>query len=346
MEPSRKGWHMIEIVSVLVFLCLVSVALRVIARIRRRVGFDVDDYLSIVSMVLLIGMLAELVLWCTIGGNGAHIADLSAHTIKNYWKIFLANQFTYFVLCPCIKISIICFYRRIFATPKFQWVSFGLNCLIAAWATGIFLACAGQCRPLRAYWDHSVEGKCFNAQEFIIVNQAFNVLMDFVILLLPVPMIWNLHRAWQDKLALNGVFALGAFVCFASIYRIIALFWINPTDPTFTVYQATLWTHIEPAVGLICSNLPVIRGLFPALKLKSSRNGTGPGYINTDYTNSLFLSKSSPRSPDLEYIKMYNAQIESKAPGYLGDDLHPRNINVQTDISILPSNDSTAKLNT
>lgn len=171
--------------------------------------------------------------------------------------------------------------------------------------------------------------------------------MDFVILALPIPMIWNLHRAWQDKLALNGVFALGAFVCFASIYRIVVLFWISPTDPTYTVYQATLWTHIEPAVGLICSNLPIIRGLFPALKLKSSRNGTGPQYINTDYTNSMFLSKGSPRSPDLEYLKMesklYNAQVESRSPGFLGDDLHPMDINVQTDISIRP-NDSTTTL--
>ncbi|KAJ5926291.1 hypothetical protein N7516_008064 [Penicillium verrucosum] len=346
MAPSTKGWQMIEIVSVLVSLCLISVVLRVFARIRRRVGFGIDDYLSLISMVLLVAMLVELILWCAIGGNGAHVMDLSPHTLMNYWKIFLANQFTYFLLCPCIKISIICFYRRLFATPIFQKVSFGLNCLIAAWGTGIFLACAGQCRPLRAYWDHSVEGTCFDAQEFIIVNQAFNVLMDFVILFLPIPMIWNLHRAWQDKLALNGVFALGTFVCFASIYRIVVLFWINPTDPTFTVYQATLWTHIEPAVGLICSNLPIIRGLFPALRLKSSRNGTGPAYINTDYTNSLFLSKSSPRSPDLEYVKMYNAQVESKSsPGFLGDDLHPRTINVQTDISILPGNESTTKLN-
>lgn len=263
-------------------------------------------------------------------------------------QIFLANQFTYFLLCPCIKISIICFYRRVFATPRFQKFTFGLNILITAWGTAIFLACAGQCRPLRAYWDHSVEGSCFDAQRFIIVNQAFNVLMDFVILALPIPMIWNLHRAWQDKLALNGVFALGAFVCFASIYRIVVLFWISPTDPTYTVYQATLWTHIEPAVGLICSNLPIIRGLFPALKLKGSRNGTGPHqYINTNYPNSMYMSKGSPHSPDLEYMKMestlYKAQIESKSSGFSSEDLHPMDINVQTEISIQP-NDSTATL--
>lgn len=53
---------MIEIISVLVALCLVCVVLRLYARLRRRVGFGVDDYLSIVSMVLMIAMLVELIL--------------------------------------------------------------------------------------------------------------------------------------------------------------------------------------------------------------------------------------------------------------------------------------------
>lgn len=53
---------MIEIVTVLVFLSLVSVVLRMFARLRRRVGFGVDDYLSSVSIVLLIAMLIELIL--------------------------------------------------------------------------------------------------------------------------------------------------------------------------------------------------------------------------------------------------------------------------------------------
>ncbi|KAJ5085275.1 hypothetical protein N7532_010046 [Penicillium argentinense] len=348
MAPSTRGWQMIEIVSVLVALCLISVVLRVVARLRRRVGFGVDDYLSIVSMVLMIAMLIELGLWCSIGGNGAHVETLDAETMMNYWKIFLANQFTYFLLCPAIKISLICFYRRVFTTPRFQQFTLGLNCLIGAWGLGIFLACAGQCRPLRAYWDHSVPGKCFDANLFFIVNQAFNVLMDFVILILPIPMIWGLHRAWQDKLALNGVFALGAFVCFASIYRIVVLFWINPTDPTYTVYQATLWTHIEPSVGLICSCLPIIRGLFPALKLKNRSNRSQPYYINTDISNSHLVSKSSPRSPDLEYLKMEAGMCERSASAakgqFLGDDLHPLNINVQTEISIIPDNNSTTTL--
>lgn len=51
---------MIEIVSVLVSLSLISVMLRVVARLRRRVGFGMDDYLCGLAMVLMIAMLIEL----------------------------------------------------------------------------------------------------------------------------------------------------------------------------------------------------------------------------------------------------------------------------------------------
>lgn len=338
MTVTSRGREMICIVSVLVGLALISVILRVFARLKRRVGFGMDDYLCFVSTILLIAMLIELVLWVTIGGNGAHMGELDKKTLTNFSKIFLANQFTYFVLCPSIKISIICFYRRIFTMKPFQWTSFALNTLIAAWGAGIFLACSLQCRPLRAYWDKSIDGHCFNGNEFFIVNQAFNILMDFIILALPVPMIWGLQRAWQDKLALNGVFAIGAFVCFASIYRIVVLFWIKPEDTTYTVYQATLWTHIEPAVGLICSSLPIIRGLFPRFKIPGTRRyATMPYYINTDISTSNFVM-SSQKSPASAYFKMEESLVsratsDSNVP-IDREHLGPMGIAVRTDFTI------------
>lgn len=60
MATSARGWKMIEIVTVLVALYLISVVMRVFARIKRRVRLGVDDYLSILSMVLMIAMLIQL----------------------------------------------------------------------------------------------------------------------------------------------------------------------------------------------------------------------------------------------------------------------------------------------
>ncbi|KAL2831755.1 hypothetical protein BDW59DRAFT_124640 [Aspergillus cavernicola] len=334
MALTRRGTDMIATVTVLIGLSITAVLLRAFARLKRRVQFGIDDYICFLSVILMIAMLVELLLWVLIGGNGSHQSDLSSETMKNFYKIFLANQFTYFILSPAIKISIICFYRRVFTVKPFQLATFAINGLIALWGVAIFLACAFQCRPLRSYWDHSIEGTCFDSNKFIIVNQIFNVIMDFVILALPVPMIWNLQRAWQDKLALNGVFALGGFVCFASIYRIVVLFWINPADITYTVYQATLWTHIEPSIGLICSCLPIIRGLFPKLNLAGSRKTNAPYYIKTGSHFGL----SSAKSPVSEFFKLEDKSItrsttDTTTPAVpsLGG---PMGIQVRTDIDV------------
>lgn len=86
MAPSARGWQMIEIVSVLVALCLVSVVLRVIARIRRRVGFGVDDYLSVLSMVLMIAMLIELGLCEYFAVSMTDLLLTNSFRVFNWWQ--------------------------------------------------------------------------------------------------------------------------------------------------------------------------------------------------------------------------------------------------------------------
>ena len=61
-ELNNRGVKMIAIITVLISLALFSVILRVFARIKRRVGFGVDDYLCLFSAVVLLSMLIELIL--------------------------------------------------------------------------------------------------------------------------------------------------------------------------------------------------------------------------------------------------------------------------------------------
>ena len=62
MTITSRGAQMICIVSVLVGLSLISVIVRVFARMKRSIGLGMDDYLCFLSMGLLIAMLIELVL--------------------------------------------------------------------------------------------------------------------------------------------------------------------------------------------------------------------------------------------------------------------------------------------
>ncbi|OBT64340.1 hypothetical protein VE03_06740 [Pseudogymnoascus sp. 23342-1-I1] len=315
MAISEREWKMIIIVSVLVGLATISAILRLYARFKLRVRIEADDYLCFTALFLMYGMLIQLILWCTIGGNGTHISD-----------IFIANQFTYFALVPVLKISFISFYRRIFFTShRFNIISCTFIWMIGIWGAGIFLICALQCRPLRGYWDKSVEATCINGNVFFIVNQGFNVVMDFVILALPLPIIFNLKRAWQDKVALSGIFALGGFVCFASIYRIVVLFYIDPKDPTHTVYRATLWTHIEPSVGLICSCLPTIRGLFPAYRWHSRSSPYPPDhheYIDSSSNRGAEHLVPSDLSKNSVYIMMEDGVVKPEQDQRWLEDQH------------------------
>lgn len=62
MTVTSRGREMIAIVSVLVGVSFITVIMRVLARLKRRVKFGIDDYLCFLSMGLLLAMLIELIL--------------------------------------------------------------------------------------------------------------------------------------------------------------------------------------------------------------------------------------------------------------------------------------------
>lgn len=103
-QPSRRGWEMIIIVTVLVALATISAFLRLTARIKLRLSLQMDDHLCFIGMILLYGMYIELVLCefpyilitlylltsslgCTIGGNGTHIQDIGPEEMLNFGKV-------------------------------------------------------------------------------------------------------------------------------------------------------------------------------------------------------------------------------------------------------------------
>ena len=118
-------------------------------------------------------------------------------------------MFTYSITTPVIKLSVIIFYRRIFVTKEFKMMADGLIVMCVLWGAATFLSSALQCRPLKAFWDITIQGQCFDSIKFVLGVQGVNIFLDVAILLLPMKMVWGLHRPWQERLALSGVFLLG-----------------------------------------------------------------------------------------------------------------------------------------
>lgn len=73
---------MIRIVTALVALATLAVVLRIVARLKRRLDFGLDDYLCFAALLLLYGMFIELML-CMFFPDGS-LGDTAYQSVSSY----------------------------------------------------------------------------------------------------------------------------------------------------------------------------------------------------------------------------------------------------------------------
>ena len=160
------------------------------------------------------------------------------------------------------KLSILFLYQRIFVDRKY----FVRTCWVLVYI--VLLACVSlttatimQCNPIQSAWHRwDMKSSCINIYALWYSNAIYNILTDFIIILVVPPVIFTLNISWRQKLALTCIFGLGIIVCAASISRLTTLYSsAYGNDPTAGSLVSTIWTTIEAGLGTICANLPMLR---------------------------------------------------------------------------------------
>ncbi len=81
--------------------------------------------------------------------------------------------------------------------------------MILYFFVNIFIAIF-KCRPVEFYWDRSIKGgSCMDETPFYRWNGVANLLIDFMVWCLTLPVIWRLKLSARQKLSLSTVFFLG-----------------------------------------------------------------------------------------------------------------------------------------
>ncbi|KAJ1715002.1 hypothetical protein AFGD_004086 [Aspergillus flavus] len=272
MGANDRGKTYITVSAVLVALSTIVVGFRIVAR-WMRTTLGMDDYVICVSIILAYSMLGEAVVWARDGGLGKHMDELSIQEKIIFQKAsicgrstcFFANEISYTLLIPSIKISILLLYRRIFSVRNFRIASLITGGLVVSWCLAVFITVLLQCRPIALNWNKTLEGTCIDPKQFFFGNAISNLLIDVVILALPIPMVLQLQLRLSQKLTILGIFLLGGFVCVASIMRVVTLDIFETMDTSYSVMEAATWTFVEPCVGIICACLPTLRPLLRTL---------------------------------------------------------------------------------
>jgi len=137
-------------------------------------------------------------------------------------QLLFAGELVYPAVITITKFSILAMYRRIFPTRFMKiggvWILGGMS---AAWWLAIILVVVFQCNPQHKIFDpFMLEGKCIDLTAFFLGNSIPNILLDVAILCLPVHEVWHLHLPKSQRLALAGVFLVGAGVVVSSVVRL------------------------------------------------------------------------------------------------------------------------------
>lgn len=125
-------------------------------------------------------------------------------------QLLLAYEVTYAVAITLIKLSMLCFYLRLFVNRSMRIATKATIAFVVIWSTANILQIFLICRPFSKTYDPTVtEGSCGDQVGSFIALGASNAVTDMVILLLPMSTVLGLKMADKTKAALVGVFAVG-----------------------------------------------------------------------------------------------------------------------------------------
>ena len=133
-----------------------------------------------------------------------------ASLLRMKFESILASELLYPPTIAVIKISTLLLYARIFHGQTFKYVLWAVGLFISTYSAVLMIVMLLQCSPLSKFWDHTVNGKCFDIAKVWMVMGSLNVLTDLLLLILPLPSLWRLQMRRRTKVQVAGIFSIGS----------------------------------------------------------------------------------------------------------------------------------------
>ncbi|KAE8374945.1 hypothetical protein BDV26DRAFT_283842 [Aspergillus bertholletiae] len=169
-----------------------------------------DDWACLGALIFAYGFLTTTALVATVGRAGYHLDQYNYSVLERYLQIALANNVLYNVSISLTKLSILLFYRRIFAISKgFRIAIWVVGGVVAGYFVSAVCGLIFAASPVEAQWKVWLPHTTINNKPFWVSMGIINALLDFTLLCLPQPLVWRLHQTQRRKILLSMVFLLG-----------------------------------------------------------------------------------------------------------------------------------------
>jgi hypothetical protein len=130
-----------------------------------------------------------------------------------YNKLTFIATVIYFTIVSATKLSILLMYQRLFwIDTSFRRQIIVVSVVVLGFWIGTTVSNLLNCIPLEWTWRNSLDDPryCFNYNNFWLASGIVEALIDIVIIVMPIRVVLKLHLGKGKKIAVAGVFLLGA----------------------------------------------------------------------------------------------------------------------------------------
>ncbi|KAH7329183.1 hypothetical protein B0I35DRAFT_473809 [Stachybotrys elegans] len=224
----------------------------------------VDDYLVLAAALIYIPIV--VLSQCAVFGFGVDVWTVPIPEMTRALQLFFILETLYLTCLGLTKISVLCFYLRIFPQTKFRFCALFIMGLIIVSQVIIVFMQIFQCQPVSYTWEgwtkEDRDARCLNLNALTYSAAGASIAQDVIILLLPLPLLFKLQTGLKNKIGITIMFSLGIFILLTSCIRLRFLVSFgHTTNPSWDYTDPAIWSGVEIAVSLIVVCLPAIRSL-------------------------------------------------------------------------------------
>ena len=215
------------------FLAGAAIVLRFWARRLKRTSYAWNDWFAVVAWVLSTvngAVVVEAVVNAGLGTPEAQLPD-PASMIPHNLKGLIVYQIVWAGANTFVRLSMLHLYITIFRGDRFRLAAQVLMVATVLYWVAVIVLTAVFCIPFEANWNPTIPGaKCGDIHKSGISTGTFNLVLDFAVMCLPIPVLWNLQLILRKKIALVFIFGIG----FLYVWRLFFVCRI-PANPVASV---------------------------------------------------------------------------------------------------------------
>ena len=160
------------------------------------------------SLALLGGNVGMVV----AAGSGTSMSELQKPSDFALWyKLSYITYLLWIAAIAIIQLAILLFYQRIFwVVDWFRRSCYVFMVIVVCWFIALYITEFTVCKPVQKNWNPLMDGTCGDFKKMCNAIGLTHAIIDFSVLLIPLPLIWNLRisiikKCWLSVLMLAGV---------------------------------------------------------------------------------------------------------------------------------------------